>query len=308
VRRDASTAPLWPGERSRGQDRLRPEIRQSRNPRARRPNGRRRRSARALLSRQAGQMRSAPGFRRQQGRRASSLGCAGRVPQRSPTASSMSSEPRRPRNPRNAGLARERGTDPLSNFAGLGVTRPAFEETRYFPPTVVGDRRAEVTLGPAGGEYEVRASTAVETSFSVISLLRCMPGEPLIAGAGGDLCVPVAGDQQAEDSLMALTQTSGLVASTQSAASDTPARRTGAIASTVSASVIALRLKYSGAAPMAAWPGHQEAVRGRTSRVAVSRLLPRAGRLARRCGRLRRASWRLACGRCCGCAFRRFLG
>src|SRR5205085_11269547 len=54
--------------------------------------------------------------------------------------------------PRNAGLARERGTDPLPNFAGLGVTRPALEETRYFPPTVVGDRRAEVALGPAGGE------------------------------------------------------------------------------------------------------------------------------------------------------------
>ena len=90
-----------------------------------------------------------------------------------------------------------------------------------------------------------------------------MPGEPLIAGAGGDLRVPVAGDQQVEDSLMALTQTNGLVASTQSAASDTPARRTGAIASTLSASVIALRLKYSRAAPMAAWPGHQEAARGR---------------------------------------------
>src|SRR5947209_3986794 len=59
-----------------------------------------------------------------------------------------------PRLPRNAGLARERGTDPLSNFAGLGVTRPALEETRYFPPTVVGDRRAEVTLGPAGGEQQ----------------------------------------------------------------------------------------------------------------------------------------------------------
>jgi hypothetical protein len=61
----------------------------------------------------------------------------------------------------------------------------------------------------------VRASTAVEISFGVISLLRCMPGEPLIAGAGGDLRVAVAGDQQVEDSLMALTQASGLVASTQ---------------------------------------------------------------------------------------------
>src|ERR1700730_5761692 len=41
--------------------------------------------------------------------------------------------------PRNPGLCRIRGTDPLSKFAGLGVARPALEETRYFPPIVVGD-------------------------------------------------------------------------------------------------------------------------------------------------------------------------
>src|SRR5207237_990488 len=63
-------------------------------------------------------------------------------------ATTQSALSRRTRYPRNAGLARERGTDPLSNFAGLGVTRPALEETPYFPPTVVGDRRAEVALGP----------------------------------------------------------------------------------------------------------------------------------------------------------------
>lgn len=57
---------------------------------------------------------------------------------------------------RNSGLAGKRGTDPRSKFAGPGAARPAFEITRYFPPIVVGDRRADVTLGPAGGESQGR--------------------------------------------------------------------------------------------------------------------------------------------------------
>jgi hypothetical protein len=71
--------------------------------------------------------------------------------------------------PRNAGLARERGTDPLSNFAGLGVTRPALEETRYFPPTVVGDRRAEVALAPQVAKREARHDAWAETRFRQVS-------------------------------------------------------------------------------------------------------------------------------------------
>jgi hypothetical protein len=61
------------GETCLGSDRVFPGFRQSRNASARRPIGLRRRQLPALLSRQAGQMRRLPVFRRQQGGRASSL-------------------------------------------------------------------------------------------------------------------------------------------------------------------------------------------------------------------------------------------
>jgi len=69
--------------------------------------------------------------------------------------------------PHNAGFCRKRGTDPLLNFAGLGVARPAFGLTGYYAPIVAGDLRGEVMLDPAGGENQGRSGRQMTSASSL---------------------------------------------------------------------------------------------------------------------------------------------
>ena len=87
-----------------------------------------------------------------------------------------------PCRPRKWGTIDKRGTDPLSKIAGLGAARSAFEATRYFPPILVGDRRADVTLGPAGGDEQVDHPLLVQPSFpggtGIVQTERWLPERP----------------------------------------------------------------------------------------------------------------------------------
>jgi hypothetical protein len=59
----------------------------------------------------------------------------------------------------------------LSKIAGLSAARPAFDETRYSPPIVVGHRRPEVTPGPAGGDEQAPDRSERESCFHVGAVL-----------------------------------------------------------------------------------------------------------------------------------------
>jgi len=128
-------------EGSPGRERLRLPFRQSRNRGPRRPIGRRPGQLAALLSRQAGQTRRLPGFRRQQGRCASSLLSADLGARRRFMASMTPGATAEARLPRKAPLGRETRADLLSEFEGLsgrsaepGTARPALAKTRYSGP------------------------------------------------------------------------------------------------------------------------------------------------------------------------------
>jgi hypothetical protein len=70
-------------------------------------------------------------------------------------------------------------------ICGLGVARPAFEETRYFLPIVVGDRRTDVTLVPQVANLGSLVRRTVATCIRSAAVLRLSPqavGSLLLAG------------------------------------------------------------------------------------------------------------------------------
>ena len=79
---------------------------------------------------------------------------------------------RAPRKPRNPGLCRKRGTDPLSKLAGLGVARPALEETRYFPPIVVGSAQRGSRSAPQVANGRCAATRGPRLAFTSARVSR----------------------------------------------------------------------------------------------------------------------------------------
>ena len=79
--------------------------------------------------------------------------------------------PRRARDPRNPGMARNQGTDPLSEFAGLPAARPAFDETRTSrrSSSETGDRRSR--WAPQVATSRSLGYAGRETCFAMWALL-----------------------------------------------------------------------------------------------------------------------------------------